>query len=66
MTRPIFPEFIINKLKIKYNFNADVFLINNEYSNEEIYNYILTLNFTICNRNRIFLKKELLILFLYM
>lgn len=44
MTRPIFPEFILNKLKIKYNFNADVFLINNEYSNEEIYNYILALN----------------------
>lgn len=44
MTRPIFPEFIINKLQIIDHFNFDVFLTGQEYSNKDIYDYILKLN----------------------
>lgn len=43
MTRPIFYEHILTHLQQRDNFNQDIFLTG-EYSNQDIYNYILEIN----------------------
>lgn len=44
MVKPIFPEFIISNLQPIQSFNNKIFLSNEAYSNEDIFNYLKDIN----------------------
>lgn len=41
---PVFPENILTHLSFNNDYNHEVFLFNNSYSNEQLYNYQLKIN----------------------